>query len=95
MSVDLTWIANKGNALQYTNGSDDEGKVGRDLEGKVKGDLRQVCRQIPVNQTHLSMPAVYGLDVLQILQSYISNTSIHQRLLCKAGAQHALRLQPY
>lgn len=49
----LTWIAYQRNALQHADGPDDEGKVGGNLKGKIKGDLCQVSRQLPVTaQSH-------------------------------------------
>lgn len=34
-----TWVAHKSNAFQDTDSPNDEGEVGGDLEGEVKGDL--------------------------------------------------------
>ena len=51
MHTKCTWVANKGNAFQHTDGSDDEGKVGRNLEGEIKGDLSQVSCKVPASHT--------------------------------------------
>ena len=45
-----TWIAYKGNAFQHTDGSDDEGEVGWNLEGEVESDLCQVSCKVPAGQ---------------------------------------------
>lgn len=45
-AVDLTRVTDKGDAFQHADGADDERKVGRDAEGVVEGDLRQVRRQL-------------------------------------------------
>jgi len=45
-AVDLTRVTDKGDAFQHANGADDERKVGRDAEGVVEGDLRQIRRQL-------------------------------------------------
>ena len=34
-------VADEGDALQHADGADDEGEVGRDLEGELEGDLRR------------------------------------------------------
>lgn len=45
----VTWVANKGNAFQDADGSDDESKVGGNLEREVKRDLCQVSGKVPAN----------------------------------------------
>ena len=57
-----TWVANKGDALQHADGSDDEGKIGRNLEREVKSDLCQVSSKVPVNaHTHTCEATLYTL----------------------------------
>lgn len=46
-----TWVADQGNAFQHADGSDDQSKVGRNLEGEVERNLSQVSSKIPAN-TH-------------------------------------------
>lgn len=62
-----TWVADQGNAFQHADGSDNERKVGRNLEGEVECDLGQVSSKIPANthSTALNTPQQTGQHIQQ------------------------------